>query len=86
MVLYFVDMLSCGDKESTKRSTIINPVTRLSDEFFKQFKTKFDFQDFFFLIFKHGIETMLRVELDEHLGYEDLVLRAIILVIPRSAK
>jgi transposase-like protein len=37
--------------------------------FFKQFKDKESFQDFFGTLFKQGIEEMLQVELDEHLGY-----------------
>lgn len=38
-------------------------------EFFKQFKDKETFQDFFNSFFKQGIEEMLKGELDEHLGY-----------------
>lgn len=38
--------------------------------FFKQFKDKDSFQDFFGTLFKQGIEEMLQGELDEHLGYE----------------
>jgi transposase-like protein len=38
--------------------------------FFKQFKKKEDFQDFFQSLFKEGVEAMLQAELDEHLGYE----------------
>jgi len=38
-------------------------------EFFKQFKDKETFQDFFNSLFKQGIEEMLKGELDEHLGY-----------------
>lgn len=37
--------------------------------FFKQFKDKESFQDFFGTLFKQGIEEMLQAELDEHLGY-----------------
>lgn len=37
--------------------------------FFKQFKSKENFQDYFNSLFKQGIEEMLQGELDEHLGY-----------------
>lgn len=37
--------------------------------FFKQFKDKDDFQQYFNSIFKQGIEEMLQGEMDEHLGY-----------------
>ena len=45
----------------------------LSDQFpkgfFKQFKSKESFQEYFNSLFKQGIEEMLQCELDEHLGY-----------------
>lgn len=37
--------------------------------FFKQFKDKESFQEYFNSLFKRGIEEMLQSELDEHLGY-----------------
>jgi putative transposase len=37
--------------------------------FFKQFKSKEKFQEYFNTLFKQGIEEMLQAELDEHLGY-----------------
>ena len=37
--------------------------------FFKQFKSKESFQNYFNDLFKQGIEEMLQGELDEHLGY-----------------
>ena len=37
--------------------------------FFKQFKDKESFQEYFNSLFKQGIEEMLQGELDEHLGY-----------------
>lgn len=37
--------------------------------FFKQFKSKENFQEYFNSLFKQGIEEMLQGELDEHLGY-----------------
>jgi transposase-like protein len=37
--------------------------------FFKQFKTKENFQEYFNSLFKQGIEEMLQGEMDEHLGY-----------------
>lgn len=39
-------------------------------DFFKQFKSKEEFQSFFNDLFKQGVEEMLKSELDEHLGYE----------------
>lgn len=37
--------------------------------FFKQFKSKENFQEYFNTLFKKGIEEMLQAELDDHLGY-----------------
>ena len=42
---------------------------QLPKGFFKQFKNKESFQDYFNKLFKQGIEEMLQSELDEHLGY-----------------
>jgi putative transposase len=42
----------------------------LPKDFFKQFKTKEEFQNFFQSMFKEGVQQMLQSELDEHLGYE----------------
>jgi transposase-like protein len=42
----------------------------LPKDFFKQFKNKEEFNDFFQSLFKEGVESMLQAELDEHLGYE----------------
>ena len=39
-------------------------------DFFKQFKSKEEFHNFFQDLFKQGVESMLQAELDEHLGYE----------------
>jgi len=39
-------------------------------DFFKQFKNKDQFNDFFASFLKEGVEAMLRAELDEHLGYD----------------
>jgi putative transposase len=38
-------------------------------DFFKQFKSKESFQEYFNSLFKQGIEEMLKCELDDHLGY-----------------
>lgn len=38
--------------------------------FFKQFKSKEEFNSFFSELFKQGVEEMLQAELDTHLGYE----------------
>ncbi|MGH2563001.1 MAG: IS256 family transposase [Ginsengibacter sp.] len=46
-----------------------DPPEQFPKEFFKQFKDKETFQDFFNSFFKQGIEEMLKGELDEHLGY-----------------
>ena len=43
--------------------------TQFPKGFFKQFKDKDSFQDYFNSVFKQGIEEMLQGELDEHLGY-----------------
>jgi putative transposase len=42
----------------------------LPADFFKQFKSKEQFQEFFQEMFKEGGQQMLQGELDEHLGYE----------------
>ena len=42
----------------------------LPKDFFKQFKNKDQFNDFFASFLKEGVEAMLRAELDEHLGYD----------------
>lgn len=42
----------------------------LSSDFFKQFKTPEEFNDFFSTLHKRGLEAMLEGELDAHLGYE----------------
>jgi len=43
--------------------------TPFSKDFFKQFKSKESFQEYFNSLFKQGIEEMLKCELDQHLGY-----------------
>jgi transposase-like protein len=43
--------------------------TPFPKDFFKQFKSKESFQEYFNALFKQGIEEMLKCELDEHLGY-----------------
>ena len=47
-----------------------NQSPQLPKDFFKQFKNKEEFHNFFNSIFKQGVEEMLKGELDEHLGYE----------------
>ena len=42
----------------------------LPKDFFKQFKSKEQFQEFFQEMFKQGVNEMLQGELDAHLGYE----------------
>lgn len=41
----------------------------IDDNFFKQFKTANELDNFLHQIFKRGVEKMLEAELDEHLGY-----------------
>jgi len=47
----------------------IDRSTPFPKDFFKQFKSKESFQEYFNGLFKQGIEEMLKCELDEHLGY-----------------
>jgi len=47
----------------------IDRSTPFPKDFFKQFKSKESFQEYFNSLFKQGIEEMLKGELDEHLGY-----------------
>lgn len=47
-----------------------NQQSKIPKDFFKQFKSKEDFQSFFTDLYKQGVEEMLKGELDEHLGYE----------------
>lgn len=47
-----------------------NQEQQFPKDFFKQFKSKEDFQSFFTDLYKQGVEEMLKGELDEHLGYE----------------
>lgn len=47
-----------------------NQQSNVPKDFFKQFKSKEDFQSFFSELYKQGVEEMLKAELDEHLGYE----------------
>lgn len=42
----------------------------LPADFFQQFKSKEQFQEFFQEMFKEGVQQMLQGELDEHLGYQ----------------
>ena len=47
----------------------IDRSTPFPKDFFKLFKSKESFQEYFNSLFKQGIEEMLKGELDEHLGY-----------------
>ncbi len=47
--------------------------SKFPKDVFKQFKSKEDFQSFFTDLYKHGVEEMLKGELDEHLGYEKII-------------
>lgn len=46
-----------------------DPSGQFPKDFFKQFKNKENFQEYFNALFKHGIEEMLQAEMDLHLGY-----------------
>ncbi len=46
-----------------------NAGDKIPKGFFKQFKSKESFQEYFSALFKQGIEEMLESELDDHLGY-----------------
>ena len=48
----------------------------LSDDFLKQFKTGDELSSFLKQIQKRGIEKMLEAELDDHLGYSKVCIRA----------
>jgi transposase-like protein len=52
----------------TMKKEVEQPI--LPKDFFKQFKSKEQFQGFFRSLFKQGIEAMLEAEPDEHPGYE----------------
>jgi len=42
----------------------------LPPDFFNQFKSASDLEDFFRELYKEGVQQMLKAEMDEHLGYE----------------
>jgi transposase-like protein len=42
----------------------------LPPDFFNQFKTASDLEDFFRDLYKEGVHQMLKAEIDDHLGYE----------------
>lgn len=47
-----------------------NKKLEIPKDFFKQFKSKEEFHQFFQDLFKQGVESMLQAELDDHLGYD----------------
>lgn len=55
-------------KKQTKES--LSDQLNLPKDFFKKFKDKESFEEFFQQLFKEGVESMLEAELDEHMGYE----------------
>lgn len=57
-------------KNQKKEKNPLVDQLNLPADFFKQFKDKSAFQEFFQALFKEGLESMLQAELDEHLGYE----------------
>jgi transposase-like protein len=50
-------------QQKTKKEQVI------PEGFYKQFKSLDDFQGYFNTMFKQGIEEMLKIEMEEHLGY-----------------
>jgi putative transposase len=57
-------------KKNFKCSKMKESKLGLPPDFFKQFKSKEQFQEFFQEMFKEGVQQMLQGELDEHLRYE----------------
>ena len=47
-----------------------NDKLNLPSDFFHQFKTASDLEEFFRDLYKEGVQQMLKAEMDEHLGYE----------------
>jgi transposase-like protein len=47
-----------------------NPIKTLAEELFGGVKDKKEFNNILAELFKHGIETVLKAELDEHVGHE----------------
>jgi putative transposase len=47
-----------------------NPLDSLPKDFFKQFKTASDIENFFQQLFKRGVQELLQGEMDDHLGYQ----------------
>jgi len=47
----------------------------INEEFLKKFKNREDFDNFFSSLYKRGVETILKAELDSHLGYKKHELR-----------
>ena len=54
------------NKEKTKTDLL----KQLPADFFKQFKSMREIEDFFSELFKAGVQNLLQAEMDEHLGYE----------------
>jgi hypothetical protein len=46
-----------------------NPMKALAEEIFGRVKDKKEFNNILSELFRHGIETVLKSELDEHLGH-----------------
>jgi transposase-like protein len=62
-----------GNLDNFKQNTIMQSKEKQTElfpkGFFKQFKSKENFQSYFNALFKQGIEEMLHAEMEEHLGY-----------------
>ncbi len=55
-----------------KKQSPVEPdlLSQLPKDFFKQFKSVKEIEDFFSQLFKQGVQSLLEAEMDEHLGYE----------------
>lgn len=53
-----------------KKPKEVNPIKTIAEELFGGVKDKKEFNNLLTELFKHGIETVLRAELDEHLGHD----------------
>jgi putative transposase len=57
-------------ENESKKEEQSNPLDSLPKDFFKQFKTASDIENFFQQLFKRGVQELLQGEMDNHLGYE----------------
>jgi transposase-like protein len=57
-------------KNKTEKQKQENLTGVLPEDFFKQFKTMSEIENFFEQLFKRGVQELLQGELDDHLGYQ----------------